>query len=1093
MARSKTQKKKRRSRITRLLTWLILIVLLWPLYILGGRALCYLALREIEELTNTEIKTGSVRYHANGSVFIKSLSISPSNENYDDNPIFKAGQVCVRFSLASFFSLRPRLKVIDVNDFVFDARYDLDEDRWNLSALKIRPPRERPDQMPHIRLKSGILRYAKVSGENAEVAVSIPLDAEFGINQDPREGYKFEFTTAAQVSGYAPSKLTGSWKPGRVELAGGIASVNVPEFEMAWIIDVIAVDLTFGDDDSYLLKLRVDNLLSIRNPSPNRLALVGPGSAGNSSPFSALQRFFDRYQPSGIIDIDLEASGSLDRLSKSTLKGKAICRDVAICYHKFQYAIEEIAGRIDFTNSSVNLRNLTGRHDDVRLSFNGWSEGFGPEWKYLIRITSDNMPLDNDLYDALNPKQQKFWDEFSPAGSAAIDYRFSRNSPTDKQKKLILEPRGAEAVYCKLLYPLKNLTGRLTFDRDKVVFSDVVSRMDNRKIILNGEVATRGTDKPTYDLTAKVHNLPLDSTLHNALPQQQRELFKRFRPTGLVDGWIRFSASDQEPGSFTADLSFKEASLNLDRLSSPITDISAKAVFSPALIVFKEFSGRYNNGLLSLNGQIEPGSEPNLPAYDMLVRFEQAELNDELFALLPESAGKIVSDLNPTGKINFVADLDKKNPAKPADYAVTIECLRNSISSPKLPHPLKDIEGTFTVDGNIVKLKDLAAVLDYGPTEPNDPAIIKINGEVTLANGAFVSAVLDRLSARNILFDEPLSLALPQRARGVYDPLAAPGRFDLDFETVRISRDENGRNSYDFDGAVTLKECGFKVSGSRIELSSVLNAQGQFNADDGFKDCLAKLEDGKLKIHGKTIDSLSTNILFDPNESSWCTKDLVADFYGGDLKGKLVMSRPADRPGEYVLQAGFNGADLKRFLADTKQPGTPENGYTTGRMNGSLSLSAQIGDISTRIGACKLTINDMQVGKLSPLAKLLNVVQLTAPKDFAFDQMLVDSYIRHNEMFVRKLDISGQSSAFAGSGLLDLKNFDLNLRLTARGQRPATDDPSVLASLTEGLGQAVVRIDVSGNIHDPKVTTETLPVIGETLRVFGSKPSESNQ
>ena len=1091
MARKKNQKSKLKNRIGRLLTWLVLVILLWPLYILGGRALCYLALREIEGLTNTDIKTESVSYHANGSVFIKELSISPSEVEEGDNPIFKAGEVAVRFNLASFFKLSPKLKIIDVNDFVFDARYDIDRDRWNLSALKIRPPREKPDRMPRIRLKSGILQYTKVSGEKVEVAVSLPFDAEFGMDKDLTKGYKFEVTTAAMASGDAPSRLTGYWKPGRVALAGGIASVNVPEFEMAWIIDIMAVDLQYGDGDSYSLKMRVNNLRSIRNPSPNRLALVGPATPGESSPFSALQRFFDRYQPSGRIDVDLEATGSLNRPSESTLKGKVVCRDVAICYHKFQYAIEEIAGRIDFTNSSVELRNLTGTHGDVRLSFNGWSRGFGPDWKYLIRITSENIPLDDDLYDALSPKQQELWNAFSPAGLTAIDYRFSRESPTEIRTKLILEPRGAEAVYCKLLYPLKNLTGRLTFDRDKVVLSDVVSRIDNRKITLNGEVTTGGADKPTYDLTAKVYNLPLDSTLQDALSKKQRDMFERFRPAGLVDGWIRFSASDREPAIFTADLSFKQASLILDRFDLPITDISAKAVFSPDLIVVKEFSGQHKNSLITLNGQINPSQEPNQPSYLMSVKFEQAELNDELFSLLPETAGKIVADLNPTGKVNFTADLDKKDPKKPADCTLTVECLGNGISSPKLPHPLKDIEGTFTVDGNVVRLDGLAAVVDYGPSEPNNVAALRVNGEVTLSAGAFRSALLN-VSAGDILFDEPLSLALPQRVRGVYDPLAPPGRFDLEFENVRISRDKNGRNSYDFDGAVTLKECGFKVSGSRIELSSVLKAKGQYSTEDGFNDCLVNLDNGKLKILGKTISDLSSKILYDPKEASWSTEGLAADFYGGKLTGGLVISRPADRPDEYVLQTGFNGADLKRFLADTKQAERPENGYTTGQMNGSLSLHGRIGDVSTRIGACKLTINDMQVGKLSPFAKLLNVLQLTAPKDFAFDQMLVDSYIRHNELFVRKLDLSGHAHAFTGSGLLDLKNLDLDLRLTARGKRPATDDPSVLASLTEGLGQAVVQITVSGNVHETKVTTETLPVIRDTLQVFGSKPPASN-
>ena len=145
------------------MTWLLLLALLWPFYILGGRALCYIALREIEGLTNTDIKTESVRFHYDGTVFITKLFISPSEEQDGDDPIFRAEEVCVRFNPASFLLLDPKLKVIDVNDFVFDARYNLDEDRWNLSALKMRPPMGRPDRMPRIRLKSGILQYTKAS------------------------------------------------------------------------------------------------------------------------------------------------------------------------------------------------------------------------------------------------------------------------------------------------------------------------------------------------------------------------------------------------------------------------------------------------------------------------------------------------------------------------------------------------------------------------------------------------------------------------------------------------------------------------------------------------------------------------------------------------------------------------------------------------------------------------------------------------------------------------------------------------------------------------------------------------------------------
>jgi hypothetical protein len=106
--------------------------------------------------------------------------------------------------------------------------------------------------------------------------------------------------------------------------------------------------------------------------------------------------------------------------------------------------------------------------------------------------------------------------------------------------------------------------------------------------------------------------------------------------------------------------------------------------------------------------------------------------------------------------------------------------------------------------------------------------------------------------------------------------------------------------------------------------------------------------------------------------------------------------------------------------------------------------------------------------------------------------MYVDSYIKRNNLFVRKLDLSGKRIAFYGSGSMDLKSRNIDLALTSRGRRLATDDPSILESLTEGLTQAVVRMDVTGDLYDPKITTKTLPVIDQTLQIFGSKPDTQN-
>jgi hypothetical protein len=129
----------------------------------------------------------------------------------------------------------------------------------------------------------------------------------------------------------------------------------------------------------------------------------------------------------------------------------------------------------------------------------------------------------------------------------------------------------------------------------------------------------------------------------------------------------------------------------------------------------------------------------------------------------------------------------------------------------------------------------------------------------------------------------------------------------------------------------------------------------------------------------------------------------------------------------------------------------------------------------------------MRLGKLSPIAKLLSVLKLTEPKDFAFDRMVVDAYINHGRLFVKKIDISGESLAFEGSGWIELGERIVDITLTARGPRLADVEPGLLQSLTEGLGQAIIRMEVKGSVEDPVITTTRFPVIKDGLDVLGTR------
>ncbi|GAG33633.1 unnamed protein product, partial [marine sediment metagenome] len=207
----------------RILGWLLkglgVAAALWLVFILTGRVLRPIVVAQIAELTNTKINVESIDFNLNGSVFIEKLVIRPHQEPKYDNAILKAETVYARFGIGSLLLLKPRLKEIIVNDFIFDAQYDLDTDRWNVAALKIGVPAGGSGKMPLVNLERGTLRYSKVSNSRSEVVATVPLNVTFAPDGKDPHACIFNITTAKQP-GFGESILAGSWKPGSITIRG---------------------------------------------------------------------------------------------------------------------------------------------------------------------------------------------------------------------------------------------------------------------------------------------------------------------------------------------------------------------------------------------------------------------------------------------------------------------------------------------------------------------------------------------------------------------------------------------------------------------------------------------------------------------------------------------------------------------------------------------------------------------------------------------------------------------------------------------------------------------------------------------------------
>ena len=1098
----------------------ILAVLLFLLFIFGGRALKRIAIAQIAELTNTKIRTRSVDFSINGSVVIEGLEVRPHRKFKYDDTILKAKTVYARFGIGSLLLLRPQLKKISIKDFVFNAQHNTDSGEWNLTGMKIRPPRGGVGKIPLIRLKRGIVKYSKISGGEEKVIAAVPLDVELGPARKKDVDYSFEITTAEWAHLYK-SRLEGTWKPGKITIAGGVSSADVPGFERFWSVYSLAADLRYDHNNDYSMKLRIKDLVGEQRVSSETAAADSNEFLQKIGALASLQWFFDIYRPCGRIDVELEAQGNLGRLSKSRLAGQLYCKDVSINDRGFPYLIEHLQGRIDFTENSVLLNDLRGRHRDVELAIKGQSDGFGAESKYQIQIASDNMALDNDLYDALSAQQKEHWRVFSPSGVAAIDYSEWRQPGTKSRYILAVKLLDVEATCRHFPYPLRNLRGEMLFDHNNITVSGLLSEVNDCKISIEGRVVAYNTNQPRYNIIVEAQNVPLDSALVEALPTVQKQFCRQFKTAGLADGEIKISTKEEGLTDFTADVFFKKASLGVpvswaqsdtERKETAagalvVRDISGSAVFTPDLIEIKDFKGWYKEGQISLAGRVWPGETAEQTRLQLLLNAEQTQLSEELFGLFPEPIRKAISALQPQGQISYAVEMDKTDNKDQSAYTVNVNLLGGSVNFEPFPYPVRDVKGKLILrksrDTIGITLQDITAVgADNVQITPGASAI-KINGQVDFTDEAFSNGWFSIL-ANDVFLDERLRAALPEEIQRLYTELSPTGRFDLEAENINVFNADDGKKYLDFAGTIRLRDCSFGGAGAVMGLDGMVTAKGLYKSGEGFCDGQASVTAEKLKIKGKSLSRLWADIGYDHNRRSWSTRNLTADCYDGKLAGKFEMSQRDDGALEYVMEMGFDDINLRQFLPfDFAQGGEPveplaraedaeasNSGTTTGIMDGTLSVSGQVGDKSRRVGRCTLQITDMKIGRASPLAKLLDVLKLTEPRDFVFEQMLIDSYIKRNRLFFEQFDLSGRSVAFNGSGWMDLGNQSLDLTLTARGRRLAGTEPSIWQSLTEGLGRAVVRMEVTGNVHDPVVKTRTLPVIKDTLGILGTRAAK---
>lgn len=1051
-------------------------------FLIGTFVVPPVAQAKLRRLCGGAVDIESGRFSGIGAVRLNGLMIADDSQKLLDVPILQADTVEIQFDLWELFRGRFNVHRILLKDFLLTGDYDPAVKKWNLANLSFQKSESSSQaSLPLIVMQQGALRIRLAGRDEPETLTTVSLNGQIA-EQTAKHEYAFSLETDGRF-GYGKSSLVGGMRIGQTGAENKLwatGQIQMPAsgvLQNRWDLWDIKMDCAFDKETVAVRQLSCrmadgraafNGMIHWKGMRPFDLNIdlenltLSDQFASNTIVYrrlhefldSGLTRFLDEYHPAGRGDMKLAIKGSLEELSSATLDGAIRCTDISICDDKFPYRLNNLQGEIEFKEHDLRLNNLQARHGDVQLLIDGTVRNLGAEASMDIRTTSPNLRLDGDLKKALSESVQKVWFEFSPSGQAGLDYHFERTSDGEKKVTLKLNLDNASVVYKHFPYPLQNLTGQITVDAQGVLLENIRTHYDDgRQVQVQGQVFGLEDPDRRIHITIQAGRIPVDANLIKAMPENQQRLFDPLQTQALADVKVDVFPKGTDPRylDYTAQVKIDADAFSHERFPLPMTDAVFEAMVTQDVIIVDHFQAQTPCGPIHIReGKLWPqGTDPNQPGFCLDLDMKKFELNDLFWKAAGADANQLLGGLRGFGAVD-VNGLFVVN-------APSLECPSNDLTIDCTANPLRwsDV-GIGTANGRVMIQKDVISFSDFNL------------GDVPLE-----SLPPDRM---------------PPKIQMLYSGVKPKGAAEVTIRKGFLRTGPEGLWQMDVDAGIGLKNVSFEKAAAIHELDGTCDGHFSADAQKGIWQTQIHYDISRLGYDRWLLSNLSGDLNYDPNTMQLKSDDLKAIFYCADspcqddqVTGKLVVNLASQTQAGYELELNYQRVDLQQFIAATRKITPAES--VKGLAAGSLVLLGKFDDLSQPRGKFTARMLDMKMGQQSLLGKVLTAVQLKRPENFVFKEIDLAADVRGSELIFDRVRMVGDPLVFHGNGTVDLKSRQIAMEL-ASWDRMVQGEDNVLDMLFRGIGSALWKVEIQGDLDEPNVNAVFLSVLKQPLDVF---------
>ena len=738
-------------------------------------------------------------------------------------------------------------------------------------------------------------------------------------------------------------------------------------------------------------------------------------------------------------------------------------------------------------------------------------------WHIAGRLDQFRIDRSERIIRAM-PSAEQFLNDFQVNGlfDVQFDVQFDGNRIT---KTIDTQISKLAFNFVRFPYPMTNCQGTARWVNDQFTY-DLKHLSRDRALTATGVVNNPGKLATWQcELNVARGQLPFDEKLKTALDVNP-SLAKTVRAFD-ANGWIGGNAIMQKriPGGevekqFNIDV--LDMTIKHERFPYLIKQVNGKITTVNHALRFEQLTGVNGIGRILCNGTWNPQAGLN-------VRYvcNDIELDEELRQALRMELKEVWDGFRPRGKVEMMTvDMTLRPGQKECNLVVDSQLngeskgLRKSnlsIYPTWFPYELNNLAGRLAVaDGKILLRKFRG---QHGRTEVScdgdgsysprgwDMSLTNLLTQSLRADEQLLRALPESLSRpiQYMKFDGLLNVKGTMTLAGQYREPAVhyahnipqqqfvqtpQGTFIQQASVVQQLRPKPApKVSMGWDMRFDMNQAEMFLGIPVQNVFGFFTLIGQFDGDN--VECRGAVNLDSLTIYDAQITNIRGPVWFDNYQAlaggliNQLPTGQTAPSITGEMAGgvaKLDAAISSDREGRFVIQTTLADGDLKELAREL----SPNIEGVEGRTIAALKMEGDASGTHTCRGQGQIHVRNAQIYEFPPVVRILKLIHGRRVDDVAFDSGDIFFVVNGENIDINRMEFNGDAISIIGNGRMNT-DHDIDLNFYSVIGRNKINIP-LISDLYRRSSQKFMWINVGGTCQNPKISTEILPELNDSLR-----------